>query len=74
MALFRRPTKLVDNSKPSGGKHEKKTNQCKKTWGTCDVRSNDKKANPNEQTLPHICGNYGDHRVHECLVCPGHSV
>jgi hypothetical protein len=56
------------------GKHDRQPEQCRNTWGTCDVRSNDKEANPNEKILPHICGNIGEHLHCECMACPTSQV
>jgi hypothetical protein len=36
------------------GKHrDTEWEQCRFTWGTCDVRSNQP---PDSQVLPHLCG------------------
>jgi hypothetical protein len=48
------------------GKHEQPAKQCNKTWGTCDVKTNDPVINSNKLQLPHICEAIGDHDTHEC--------
>ena len=51
------------------GKHDRQPDQCRNTWATCDTRSNDAEANTNEQVLPHICANIGEHGTCECTAC-----
>lgn len=76
MSLFKRDPKVVDNStgKTVSGRHAKDPDRCGYTWSTCDIRSNDKEANPKEKSLPHVCAELGKHRPHICIACDKEQV
>lgn len=56
------------------GKHAAQDAFCRKTWGTCDVRSNQPDAFDKEKILPHVCADILPHLdgMHHCSA-PGCS-